>query len=167
MVETALVLAVKKIKKSAIAKRIDKRIRGFSCFWRKSAEEIFKELCFCLLTANYTAERAIKIQKALDGKFLVLPSAELANELKKQHYRYPNTRARYICEARVQIPSIKNIFDFGDGKSAREWLVKNIKGFGYKEASHFLRNIGFTDVAIIDFHIIDLLARNRLIKKPK
>ena len=36
-----------------------------------------------------------------------------------------------------------------------------------KEASHFLRNIGYKDVAIIDFHIIDLLERNGLIKKPK
>ena len=49
----------------------------------------------------------------------------------------------------------------------RKWLVKNIKGIGYKEASHFLRNIGFKNIGIIDFHIIDLLTRFRLIKKPK
>jgi len=49
----------------------------------------------------------------------------------------------------------------------RAWLVDNIKGLGYKEASHFLRNIGFDDYAIIDFHILDLLERYRLIKKPK
>ena len=49
----------------------------------------------------------------------------------------------------------------------REWLVKNIKGLGYKEASHFLRNIGFKNIAIIDYHIIDILARYRIIKKPK
>ena len=52
-------------------------------------------------------------------------------------------------------------------KSLREWLVKNIKGLGYKEASHFLRNIGFDDYAIIDFHIVDLLVKYNIIQKPK
>jgi N-glycosylase/DNA lyase len=37
----------------------------------------------------------------------------------------------------------------------REWLVKNIKGLGYKEASHFLRNMGFGEsIAILDRHIL-------------
>lgn len=46
--------------------------------------------------------------------------------------------------------------------------MENIKGLGYKEASHFLRNIGFTNLAIIDFHIVDLLIKNGLLnEKPK
>ncbi len=45
--------------------------------------------------------------------------------------------------------------------------MRNIKGIGYKEASHFLRNIGFKNIAIVDFHIIDLLSRYNLIEKPK
>ncbi|HIE41621.1 MAG TPA: hypothetical protein EYP80_03050 [Candidatus Aenigmarchaeota archaeon] len=49
----------------------------------------------------------------------------------------------------------------------REWIIKNIKGLGYKEASHFLRNIGYKNLAIIDFHILDLLSRYNLIEKPK
>ena len=49
----------------------------------------------------------------------------------------------------------------------REWIVKNVKGLGYKESSHFLRNIGFQDYAIIDFHIVDLLVKHDLIEKPK
>jgi N-glycosylase/DNA lyase len=37
----------------------------------------------------------------------------------------------------------------------REWLYRNIKGIGYKEASHFLRNIGLGgDIAILDRHIL-------------
>ncbi len=37
----------------------------------------------------------------------------------------------------------------------REWIVENIKGIGYKEASHFLRNIGFyKNIAILDRHIL-------------
>ncbi len=49
----------------------------------------------------------------------------------------------------------------------REWLVKNIKGIGYKEGSHFLRNIGYKNLAIVDFHILDLLVQYELIEKPK
>jgi len=49
----------------------------------------------------------------------------------------------------------------------RNWLVKNVKGLGLKESSHFLRNIGFEDFAIIDFHIVDLLVREGLIVKQK
>ena len=45
--------------------------------------------------------------------------------------------------------------------------MKNVKGLGYKEASHFLRNTGRKNVAIIDFHIADLLENHRLIEKPK
>ena len=45
--------------------------------------------------------------------------------------------------------------------------MKNIKGVGMKESSHFLRNIGFRGVAIIDFHIVDLLVAEGLIEKPK
>jgi len=47
-----------------------------------------------------------------------------------------------------------------DGIKAREWLVKNVKGLGYKEASHFLRNVGFRDLAIVDFHIVDILTKH-------
>jgi len=37
----------------------------------------------------------------------------------------------------------------------REFLVRNIKGMGYKEASHFLRNIGLGEnLAILDRHIL-------------
>jgi len=38
---------------------------------------------------------------------------------------------------------------------------------GYKEASHFLRNIGYKNYAIVDFHIVDLLVKYSLIEKPK
>ena len=39
----------------------------------------------------------------------------------------------------------------------REFFVQNVKGIGYKEASHFLRNIGFKGYAILDKHIINSL----------
>lgn len=44
---------------------------------------------------------------------------------------------------------------FSSPAAAREWLVENVKGLGYKEASHFLRNIGLgEELAILDRHIL-------------
>jgi N-glycosylase/DNA lyase len=42
----------------------------------------------------------------------------------------------------------------------REWLVMHIMGLGYKEATHFLRNIGKNNgLAILDRHILRTLER--------
>ena len=48
-------------------------------------------------------------------------------------------------------------------------MVKSIKGIGYKEASHFLRNIGLgEDLAILDRHILKNLKLLGVIEKiPK
>ncbi len=52
---------------------------------------------------------------------------------------------------------------------AREYLVRNIKGMGYKEASHFLRNIGMGEsLAILDRHILKSLEELGVINRiPK
>ena len=46
----------------------------------------------------------------------------------------------------------------------REWLVKNVNGLGWKEASHFLRNIGVRGLAILDRHIFKHLVRLHVIR---
>ena len=89
----------------------------------------------------------------------------LSKKLKSLGYRFHN-RAIYLIEACKNKELLENI-NSKKGHELRDWLATNIKGIGYKEASHFLRNIGYKDFAIIDFHIIDLLAKNKLIKKPK
>ena len=70
-------------------------------------------------------------------------------------------------KARKYKGSLKSIVESSNPHELREWLVKIVKGIGYKEASHFLRNIGYTNFAIVDFHILNLLERYNLIKKPK
>ena len=74
--------------------------------------------------------------------------------------RFHNNKSKYIIEARelfkknnhIDVRSKINICNI---KATRDWLVNNIKGLGYKEASHFLRNIGFgKDVTIQDRHIL-------------
>jgi N-glycosylase/DNA lyase len=149
-------------------KIIDDRMEEFRNLGKKSANEIFKELCFCILTANYSAMGGIRIQKAIGDGFITLPENELADRLTQLGHRFPNARARYIVEARKHADSLVRILKSAiDGREAREWLVKHVKGLGYKEASHFLRNIGFTDVAILDFHIINIMERCGAVKRPK
>ncbi|MCK4327874.1 MAG: N-glycosylase/DNA lyase [Candidatus Diapherotrites archaeon] len=146
----ALRQEISRLKKSPVKRLVDKRIRDF-----KKNTDFFSELCFCLLTANTSAELGIKCQKECRG-FKTFPEKKLAAELKSVGYRFYNRRAGFIVGARGQ-----------DLVLDRDWLVKNIKGIGMKEASHFLRNVGLDNYAIIDFHILDLLARHGLIKKPK
>ena len=146
---------------------VDARVSEFAELGRKDEKAIFSEMCFCILTANYSAEGGIRIQKALGNGFVTLPEAALTSRLRELGHRYPNVRAKYIVEARRHLGSLKRIVSSSDAASLREWLVTNVKGLGYKEASHFLRNVGFTNVAILDFHIIDILERCGAVVRPK
>jgi len=150
---------------------INRRIREFKVIRGKESECWFRELCFCLLTANYTAQGAINIcrEENKTGAFTACPVEDISVFLKKHKHRFPNARAKYIYEARQYCTEIKKIIeDFKDEREAREWLVKNIKGLGYKEASHFLRNMGYENVAIIDRHILNVLYENKIIPEiPK
>ena len=163
-----LIKTIEDLKKSKIKNLVSSRIQEFKKIGEESDNKIFNELCFCILTANFNAEKTIKIQKTIGNGFLTFPESLLTEKLKKLGYRYPKTRAKYIVEARKYKDTLKTLFkSFKDNYELREWLVKNVKGFGYKEASHFLRNIGYTNFAIIDFHVVSLLEKYGLIKKPK
>ena len=162
-----LINKIEELKKSNIKLQIDKRIQEFKNQNKKSIDDLFIELCFCILTANFNAEKSIKIQDEIGYCFLTGNKDEISKKLKKYGHRFPNTRAQYISESLTCKDKLKEVLQSHDKKAIRDWLVKNVKGLGYKEGSHFLRNIGFDDYAIIDFHIIDILTNHNLIKKPK
>lgn len=128
----------------------------------------FNELCFCLLTANSKAETAIKIQIEMSPNgFQKKTRTEIAHIIKKHGHRFHNIKADYIFSAR-KFTTIREILLKMSSFNAREFLVKNIKGLGYKESSHFLRNVGRNDVAIIDRHVLRFLKNENLIVKiPK
>ena len=162
-----LVEKIENLKNSEIGRLIKQRIEEFKNINKESNEELFKEICFCLLTANFNAEKSIKIQNEIGECFLTDSKEELTKKLKYYGHRFPNARAEYISESLKCKDKLKEIVQFQDKKILRDWIVNNIKGLGYKEASHFLRNVGFDDYAIIDFHILDILDHYNLIKKPK
>ena len=161
-----LINDIKLLKQSNIKNLVNERIQNFKRIDKNSNDDLFKEKCFCILTANFNAEKCIKIQEEIGDDFLKLTEKKLAKKLAELGYRYPNIRAKYISESTKYKDTLKDIINTCDGEKLRSWLVKNVKGLGYKESSHFLRNIGFDDFAIIDFHIVDILVRYNLIKKP-
>lgn len=163
-----LLRAIKKLKNTSIKETIDNKIYQFNLFRKAPNDILFQELCFCLMAANFNAEKSLKIQNTLQDKLITLPEKKLAEKLKELGHRHPNVRAKYIVEARKHIPNLKNILQSTkDENELRDWFANNIKGLGLKESSHFLRNIGYKNLAIVDFHIVDLLVERQLIDQPK
>ncbi len=159
-----LIANINQLKKSDIKIQIDKKLEEFQKLKKRSNKEWFSELCFCLLTANTSAEMGIRVQKQLGYKGFTeyKDEAELIQRLKNVKSRFYNRRGHFIHEANKH-KDIKSILK--KQKDMREWLVENIKGLSYKESSHFLRNIGFFDYAILDKHILRTLEENKLIPK--
>jgi N-glycosylase/DNA lyase len=163
---------VESLRKSQVKDLVDKKLATFSSFKDKNEKEWFSELCFCILTANSKAMTALAIQKELgpDG-FICHSQKDVCSCIRRNKHRFHNNKSKYIVEARKHKDSLKNtIIALGndDEKKARQWLVDNVKGLGYKEASHFLRNVGYKNLAILDRHILNLMAEHSFIKeKPK
>lgn len=155
------------LRNTKIRKKIDKRLGEFTTKNKKSNKYWFSELCFCILTANSRAITAIKIQEELgpDG-FLTKPQEQITKTIRGYNHRFHNNKAKYIVEAR-KYHNIKDIIKAMNQETAREFIVKNIKGLGYKESSHFLRNVGYFNLAILDRHIINLMVEDEIIRRPK
>jgi N-glycosylase/DNA lyase len=129
--------------------------------------DLLSELVFCISTANSSARAGILFQNMFcNSKDRTKES--IYRMLRIAKVRFPHAKAGYIVLAiQKHAEIIKQITELSS-TDARELLVKNIKGMGYKEASHFLRNIGRDDVAILDRHILKWLVENEYLSSyPK
>lgn len=153
---------------------IKKRLEEFRPVWKRSDKGIFSELCFCICTPQSKAVYCDKAVSDLTKKGILYKGnvAQIKGGLKG--VRFPNNKARYIVEARKffsinGVLKIKERININDIFEARKWLVRNVKGLGFKEASHFLRNIGFGSAfAILDVHILKNMARYGIVpERPK
>lgn len=141
---------------------IKSRLDEFKRIWRTGSEEdVFAELIFCILTPQSRAKSCWAAVESLRDKNLLFrgDKNQIARELAGVRFKYK--KAEYIFEAREFFSidgriSIKPMLEkFKNAYDMRNWLVQNVKGVGYKEASHFLRNIGFGEnLAILDRHIL-------------
>ena len=141
---------------------IEKRLMEFRGIWEKGDDcAMFKEFIFCLLTPQSKAKICWDAVERMEQRSLLMNGdyREIVECL--EGVRFKNKKADYIINSRAiflenGMPRVKPIISgFKSPEEAREFLVNDVKGMGYKEASHFLRNIGFGEnLAILDRHIL-------------
>ena len=160
---------INNLSNSSIKETVDKRLSEFKAFENKEGEEWFSELCFCLLTANSRASSAIRIQNQMGANgFIHSPRENIVQVIKMNKHRFHNNKAKFIVNARkfANIKAIiQKIINEKGEQEAREFLVENVKGLGYKESSHFMRNVGYTNLAILDRHILKNLHKYNVINE--
>lgn len=147
-------------------KKIEQRLKEFK---NLNEEEMFYESCFCLLTPQSNGRRCwgavleLKSKKFLEKQFN--PESILATKT-----RFHKTKAKYLLQAKEKfynevLPQLKKE---KDPQKLRLFLLENVKGFGLKEVNHYLRNIGYENLAILDRHILKNLVKYKVIEQlPK
>lgn len=158
-------------------KEIKSRLSEFDEVWRRGSDaRLFEELVFCIFTAGASARMGLNSVNAIRSLLLDGDSDEMTRVLKKAGaHRFPVARPRYIVVTRAYFRESfgmalrTRLLSFSDPLERRDWLAqeKQIKGLGYKEASHFLRNIGIKGHAILDKHVMRCLAEIGVINSSK
>ena len=135
---------------------------------------LFEELCYCIFTAGASARMGLNSVDRGRPYLLKARQARLESLLVGAH-RYPRARSGYIVHTRSYLKAecglrlSEKLDSFGkDVEARRDFFARNpgIKGIGYKEASHYLRNIGYRGYAILDKHILRTLHDCEVIESP-
>ncbi|OGU16951.1 MAG: hypothetical protein A2X61_02335 [Ignavibacteria bacterium GWB2_35_12] len=140
-------------------------------FKRVPESEYFYELCFCLCTPQSKAANALIVVeklKQLDFQNRKINPMKILND--KAHYiRFHNQKSKNLINMKSIFPDILSVLkSVMNPIEKRLWLAENVKGLGMKESSHFLRNIGERNLAILDRHILKHLAACNVYKEiPK
>lgn len=166
---------IAELKKDYRAKRplIAARLSEFKKVYEKGDRAIFEELCYCILTAGSSARMGMRTVEALRDILHAGGEQELQQRAEKNRVRFWRIRPSYIYQTREHLRGLcglelrKLIDSFACPQARRDFFARSkaIKGLGYKEASHFLRNIGFRGYAILDKHIINSLREMGVITK--
>ncbi|MGI8494242.1 MAG: N-glycosylase/DNA lyase [Pyrinomonadaceae bacterium] len=154
---------------------VQSRVAEFENVWENESDaRLWEEMVFCFFTGGCSAKMGLRSIEAVHPLLADGSYEELSAALSGVH-RYPFARSGYIvasreflrehCDMRLR----EKLESFTDDLERRDWLVKEkrIKGLGYKEASHFLRNIGLKGYAILDKHILRSMAELGLISDPQ
>ncbi len=152
---------------------ITKRIAEFRAAGRKGDEVLFEELCYCILTAGSSAKMGMRTVEALRDLLPHGSEQELQERARMHRVRFWRVRPSYIVRTREHLREVcgmklgELLASFDSPQARRDFFARNkaIKGLGYKESSHFLRNIGFPGYAILDKHILNSLREMGVISK--
>lgn len=166
----------------AEVRRNDRGVRDWNL---RTEEELLHEACVCMFSSQMVFEVAEAAAELIRDRGLLRVSrykgsgaeyerclcAALSEPLaierdgKVRHVR-PRFRNRLasllattLTTMRDQGQSLRKIlFSAGSAREAREILVKQVWGFGPKQASLFLRRVGYSaQLAVLDTHILDYL----------
>lgn len=125
----------------------------------KLAEEMFYHLCFAILAPQTTFKsnhKAITYLREYDFMNKSLTRKTLETVVKST--RFYRIKADRLLKLKEQFSNIFiMMLSDTDEELKREYLVENVNGIGMKAASHFLRNMGYKNLAIIDTHVLKFL----------
>jgi N-glycosylase/DNA lyase len=156
----------------SLKSKIDEKLLSFQILWNTGSDiDIFTELCFCTCTPQSNAQKCWAAAERLKDLSYLLEGNNIEIEyiLKEAGVRFHKNKAKYIITNRERFgeaTKLETAKYFGNIQNARDKLARDVKGFGLKEASHFLRNIGFgQDLAILDRHILRKLSEYGVIPR--
>jgi N-glycosylase/DNA lyase len=158
-------------------KEIRARLREFRQVWQTASDSrLWEEMVYCIFTAGASAKMGLRSVDALRPLLKTGAQAEMTKALVAAGaHRFPNARPGYVIVTRDYLEESfsmqlrRRLDSFRDPMERRDWLAREprIKGLGYKESSHFLRNIGFKGYGILDKHIVRCLCELKVIDSPK
>jgi len=158
-------------------KEIRARLRDFRRVWQTASDNrLWEEMVYCIFTAGASAKMGLRSVDALRPILRTGAQSEMTKALVAAGaHRFPNARPAYVIVTRDYLEESfsmqlrERLMSFRDPIERRDWLAKDprIKGLGYKESSHYLRNIGFKGYGILDKHIVRCLCELKVIDSPK
>jgi N-glycosylase/DNA lyase len=146
------------------SQQIKSRLTSFKSLNEKQK---FQEFQFCLLTPQSSAQRCWQAVEEISK--IKNPSLPQITKILSAKTRFHNTKAKRILDSKSNYKKIRTKLSSDNILELRNHLAKNVDGYGLKEASHFLRNIGKSNsqIAILDRHILKNLHGLGLISEPK
>lgn len=157
--------------------QIRARLAEFRAIWEHGSDErLWEELVYCIFTAGASARMGLSSVEAIRHLLFDGSREEMTEALiRARAHRYPAARPGYVIVTRDYLREDcgmrlrERLTGFSDAFARRDWLARtrSIKGLGYKEASHFLRNVGLRGYAILDKHILRSLAELGIVESPE
>lgn len=154
---------------------IRERLAEFSRLRESASDErLFEELTFCIYTAGASARMGLRCVEAVRPVLMTGSLRDIQKALDHRH-RWPDARGAYVYETREYLREnfgmrMRELLEgFESAEKRRDFFAANpgVRGLGYKEGSHFLRNVGFRGYAILDKHILARLAEMSVIESPR
>lgn len=158
---------------SILCPEIERRVAANDRVWNE--RELWRELACCVLSSQVPYDLAQAAAQRIDGEGLLLgreaPASRIEAVLSEpvsvggrmRRYRFPRSRAVQLAATHRAVMKrtggLQLLLRNGDGaESTRSWLVANAPGVGPKQASMFLRNVGYSyELAVLDRHVLNYM----------